>query len=205
MRIITISREFGSGGRELGKRVSDILNWAYYDREIITDIAREHGLDEAYVDRILEERPRQTITIRRSFRTLPRQNENALLLGKEKNVIERIAARGNDCIIVGRNADLYLKHENVFSIFVCASMEARIKRCRERADVDEVWSDRDLEKKIRGIDKNRSAIRNLAGGTPWGKSSSYIMTVNTSSWDLRSLSSVIADASLRWFEGRSTI
>ena len=54
MRIITISREFGSGGRELGKRLADILDFDYYDREIITAIAEKKGLDPNYVERILE-------------------------------------------------------------------------------------------------------------------------------------------------------
>ena len=54
MKIITISREFGSGGRELGKRLADLLGFDYYDREIITSIARDTGLDEKYVANILE-------------------------------------------------------------------------------------------------------------------------------------------------------
>lgn len=202
MRIITISREFGSGGRELGKRMSDYLGWDYYDREIITHIAEEHGLDEAYVDRLLEERPRQTITIRRSFRTLPKQSASALLLGKEKKVIERIAAKGRDCVIVGRNADWYLRDQNVFSIFVCAPMNDKVRRCRERAEGDEVLSDKELKKMIRNIDKNRSAIRDLTGGSGWGKISSYDMTVNTGRWDIASMASDIADMAVKWFEKR---
>ena len=54
-RIITISREFGSGGRELGKRMADILGYAYYDREIISRIADEQGLDIAFVDKMLQQ------------------------------------------------------------------------------------------------------------------------------------------------------
>lgn len=55
MRIITISREFGSGGRELGKRLADALGFDYYDREIIESIAKGQGLDEGYVEKALEE------------------------------------------------------------------------------------------------------------------------------------------------------
>ena len=54
MNVITISREFGSGGRELGKRMADILGYAYYDREIISRIADEQGLDIAFVDKMLQ-------------------------------------------------------------------------------------------------------------------------------------------------------
>ena len=55
MKIITVSREFGSGGRELGKRLSDCLGWPYYDREIISAVARRNALDEGYVEDALEQ------------------------------------------------------------------------------------------------------------------------------------------------------
>lgn len=69
MRIITISREFGSGGRELGKCLTGLLGIDYYDREIITAIAKQNGLDEDYVERALEKRDWQTmpLTFGRSF------------------------------------------------------------------------------------------------------------------------------------------
>lgn len=69
MNIITISREFGSGGRELGKRLADLLGYDYYDREIITAIAAKNELDEGYVEKVLENRNWQTIplTFRHSF------------------------------------------------------------------------------------------------------------------------------------------
>ncbi len=56
MKIITISREFGSGGRELGKRMADILGFDYYDREIITEIAKRQQMDEHYVESVLDHR-----------------------------------------------------------------------------------------------------------------------------------------------------
>lgn len=59
MKIITISREFGSGGRELGKRLADLLKWDYYDKEIITAIAGNKNMDESYVSRILENHGRK--------------------------------------------------------------------------------------------------------------------------------------------------
>lgn len=56
MKIITISREFGSGGRELGKHIADLIGYDYYDREIITAIAEQNRLDESYVEKALENR-----------------------------------------------------------------------------------------------------------------------------------------------------
>lgn len=69
MRTITISREFGSGGRKLGKRLAELLKIDYYDREIITAIAGQSGLDEGYVEMALKKRDWQAIplTFGRSF------------------------------------------------------------------------------------------------------------------------------------------
>lgn len=63
MKIITLSREFGSGGRELGKRLADYLDFAYYDKEILTTIAKQGNLDEGYVERLLESGLQQNIPI----------------------------------------------------------------------------------------------------------------------------------------------
>ncbi len=200
MKIITISREFGSGGRELGKRMADLLGWDYYDREIISKIASEQGLDEAYVDRMLASSHRQTITIRRSFSSLPLQTAGADLLGKEKQVIERIAAKGRDCVIVGRNADVYLRALHPFTLFVCASKEAKLRRCRERAEAQEHISDRELERKIRQIDRSRAGVRELVGGNEWGKRDSYQLTVNTTDWEIKDLVPAVASFAQQWYE-----
>ena len=94
MRIITISREFGSGGRELGKRMSDLLGWDYYDREIISRIADEQGLDLAFVDKVLQQSVwRSTpITVQRSISMPMYPTIGTSLLVKEKQIIERIGS-----------------------------------------------------------------------------------------------------------------
>ena len=69
MRIITISRQFGSGGRELGKRMADVLGWDYYDREIIEKLSSDEGLDKEYINHVLTNHEWNTlpITFRSSF------------------------------------------------------------------------------------------------------------------------------------------
>lgn len=112
MRIITISREFGSGGRELGKRIAGILGFDYYDREIVTAISRSKGLDADYVERALDLPAGQRIpvTFRRSFTEATVMNGPQIsLLLEQKKVIENIASIGKDLVIVGRNADVILK------------------------------------------------------------------------------------------------
>ena len=129
MRIITISREFGSGGRELGKRLADYLGYRYYDREIIAAIAESSHMDSAYVENTLETPVWQipSPTFRHSFTTSSLfQAEQLNLLLAQRKVLENIAAKGEDCVIVGRNADVVLEEYAPLSLFVCADPEAKL-------------------------------------------------------------------------------
>lgn len=140
MKIITISREFGSGGRGLGKRLADLLGFDYYDSEIISAVAKNIGMDKEYVEKKLENHGWQSIPI--TYRgTLGSanyvQSSGVSLLLQQKKVIEEIAALGKDCVIVGRNADVILSSYQPFNIFVCADMDAKVKRCIGCKPVDE--------------------------------------------------------------------
>ena len=202
MNIITISRQFGSGGRELGKRLADLLNYDYYDREIITAIARQKELSEDYVEKVLENRSFQTIplTFRRSFASVNTvQQTQTNLLVAQKCVIEGIAKAGKDCVIVGRNADVLLADRKPFSIFVCAEMDAKIRRCLERADKRENLSPREIESNIRHIDKSRAKTREMSAGCKWGECSTYHLTVNTTDWNIKELAPAVAEFALHWF------
>lgn len=202
MKIITISREFGSGGRELGKRLADVLGFDYYDQQIITAIAQAQGMNAQYVEKALEGHAwRQVpLTYRQSFSGLARlQAAKTGLLLEQKRVIDGIAAAGKDCIIIGRDADVLLAAEHPFRIFVCADMEAKIRRCMERAPEGENLSRRTIEQNIRRIDRARAQSRELLAGGGWGQGSSYHLTVNTSGWSLRELTPAVADFAERWF------
>lgn len=203
MKIITISREFGSGGRELGKRLADVLGFDFYDREIITAIAQAQGLKEDYVEKALENHVWQQIplTYRHSFTSnAVMQMTHTELLMEQKRVIESIAKAGKDCIIVGRNADVILAQEKPFNIFVCADMEAKVRRCMERAEESEKLSRKAIEQNIRRIDKNRAQTREMITGAKWGQSNQYQLTVNTSDWEIKELTPAVADFALRWFD-----
>ena len=104
MRIITISREFGSGGRELGKRLADLLGYEYYDREIVTAIAENKGMYENYVEKLIESQALKSVHMhfRSSFSggIAMGQTRTDLLL-EQKKVIEAIAGTGKNCVIVG--------------------------------------------------------------------------------------------------------
>lgn len=195
MRIITISREFGSGGRELGKRLADHMGFDYYDSEIISAIAQNSGMDEHYVERTLSNHGWQNVPV--SFRgTLGSsaylQASKVSLLLEQKRVLEEIAALGKDCVIVGRNADVILHDYHPFSLFVCAEMEAKVKRCMERAAQDENLSEKELLRKIRQIDKMRKQTRAILSGSEWGQRDAYHLTINTTDWVIKELVPAVA-------------
>ena len=204
MKIITISREFGSGGRELGKRLADLLGFDYYDREIITSIARDTGLDEKYVANILERHGWQTIpiTFRRSFSsatTLSVQSTHTELLLQQKRVIEEIAKAGHDCVIVGRNADVLLRQYDPLCIFVCADTEAKIRRCMERAAPGEQLTRKEVLHQIRQIDKSRAQTRSILTNSKWGDKSAYQLILNTTHWEIKDLTPAAASFARCWF------
>ena len=110
--IITVGREFGSGGREFGRRLSDDLEIAYYDREIITEIAKRTSLSEEYVHQIVERKPYMPfpITTGRTFYPLtdPVVEQTLSVYNEQHNIIREMAEK-SDCVIVGRCADRILK------------------------------------------------------------------------------------------------
>ncbi|MBQ6371746.1 MAG: cytidylate kinase-like family protein [Oscillospiraceae bacterium] len=209
MRLITISRQFGSGGRELGKRISDILGWDYYDKEIIQRLADDQGLDPEYVKNVLSNHGWNTLpmTFRSSFSSAVFSNDfnsdiRTTLMIRQREIIENIAAAGNDCIIVGRDADIILSDHRPLRIFVCAELKKRIDRCMRFEEKKEEGrlTEKEIEKNIRRIDKERSQIRELLTGLPWGDASAFDLSVNSSGWEIKSLAPAVSDFALRWFE-----
>lgn len=203
MKIITISREFGSGGRELGKRLADILGYDYYDSEIISAVAKNSGLDAKYVENTLDNHGWHDfpVSFGGTMHSIAYVDASRIdLLVQQKKVIEEIAALGKDCVIIGRNADAILKDLKPFSIFVCADTEAKIKRCRARAREDEKLTDRELKRKMKEIDKARARTRDFLTGSEWGQCKSYHLTVNTGDWDMKALASAVAAFAEKWFE-----
>lgn len=206
-KIVTISREFGSGGRELGKRLADLLGWDYYDKQIISSIASNRGMDEHYVETALENHVWRSIPL--SFRstisgaaTGSMWSPQTELWLEQKRVIEAIADSGKDCVIIGRNADVLLRGFNPLSLFVCAATDAKVDRCLERAEVGEKLSRRELERKMRDIDKGRAQLREIIGGSRWGEPSAYHLTVNTTDWIIKDLAEAIAKFTQVWFDTR---
>ena len=204
MNIITISREFGSGGRELGKRLAEALGYAYYDREILSMLAEQTDLNEDYLERTLEENSLTNlypITIGQTFSIMPNYfaDQSTALLTKQTNLIKALAAKSN-CVIVGRNADIILRDQNPLRIFVHADMEARIARCRRRDTDDANLTDKQFEKKINQIDKNRSKTHSILSPYKWGDRRGYELCINTTSITIKDVVPSLSAYAEKWFE-----
>lgn len=204
MNIITISREFGSGGRELGKRLAEALGYAYYDREILSMLAKQTDLNEDYLERTLEENSLTNlypITIGQTFSIMPNYfaDQSTALLTKQTNLIKTLAAKSN-CVIVGRNADIILRDQNPLRIFVHADMEARIARCRRRDTDDANLTDKQFEKKINQIDKNRSKTHSILSPYKWGDRRGYELCINTTAITIKDVVPSLSAYAEKWFE-----
>ena len=205
MNMITISREFGSGGRELGKRLADILGYDYYDSEIISAIAEKSGLDKGYIEKTLDQHGWQNypVTFHSSFMSPTYADPTRVnLLLDQKAVLEEIAAQGKNCVIIGRNADVLLAHCQPFRIFVCASTEAKIKRCQERASAEENLTEKELRKQIKQVDKMRAQTRAILSGSSWGDPKAYHLTINTTDWPIKDLAQAVAGFATAFFENK---
>lgn len=192
MRIITIGREFGSGGRELGKRIAEALGIAYYDKEIIDKVASKTQLATDYVQQIIEKKPLNyyPITIGNSFNGIDDvlARSNAAIYAEQANVIKELAEK-SDCVIVGRCADYILKDFHPFRIFVYSDMDSKVKRCIEKGETKNT-DVKKIKKEIRRIDKNRRHYYEFYTSQKWGNIHNYDICVNTSG---RTIKEVVND------------
>ena len=194
-KIITIGREFGSGGREFGRRLSEALGIAYYDQEIISEIAKRTSLSEQYVQSVIEHRPMFSfpIHIGRSF--YPTANPifemNMAVYQEQARIITQMAAKSS-CVIVGRCADYILRDDNPFRIFVYADMDSKIKRCLEKAQEGEKLTEKEVKQQITSIDKKRAQYYAFYTGHTWGDKLNFDLCINTSHTAIKEIVPAVA-------------
>ncbi len=200
-QIITISREFGSGGRELAKRLSERLGFRYVDKDIISNIIQRYGYSQNYIDSIEkignDDFPYTTC---RSFGLYSAHQKQATdLLVLEQKIIKKLATQEN-CVIVGRGADIILRELNPLNIFVYATTESKIARCRKKQLTKEILKDADILKQAKTIDKARKKHLLLLGSDGWGKKENYNLLVNTSGLEIKNLVETVASFSKEYFK-----
>ena len=191
--IITIGRQFGSGGKEVGIRLAKELGIPFYDKEILQEAAKQSGLCEKIIENF-DERPKSllySIAMDSYMFALPGSGAGESL---EQQVylatfdtIRSIAEKG-PCVIIGRCADYALAdNPNRLSLFIHAPLDVRIARVAERQEVS-------LEKArvlINKTDKRRASYYNFYTGNKWGKYDNYDMAVNSSTLGIEGTAQII--------------
>lgn len=188
-RIVTIGREFGSGGRELGRRLAEELGVEYYDREIVEQIAEHTSFSEEYIQQVVEGRRHRLypITVNHSFlfATDAQAQMIASVYEAQSEVLHRVAEL-SDCVIVGRCADYYLREYKPYRIFVYADMDSRVQRCIKRSEGTEL-TEKEIRRHIRRIDRQRARYYVDTTGQTWGDKRCYDLCVNTTDRDIKEL------------------
>lgn len=173
-RIITISREFGSGGRTIGKCVANRLSIPCYDSELLQKIAEQSGFDENYIKDAGEYAPGGLLSS--AFSHLSSGPNNADYLWKiQYGIITDLAQKG-PCVIVGRCADYILREKaDLLRVFIHADLEFRAKRIvKEYGERDE-----SPEQRLRDKDRRRAAYHRFYTDMKWGHAQNYDITLNS--------------------------
>ena len=151
---------------------------------------------------------RVQLTYRNSFSHLMMHpGVHTQLLLRQAQIIRQIAESGNDCVIIGRDADVILQEYSPFRIFVCADMEARLARCMAhelQRPAAEQLSEKEISRNIRRIDKSRIRTREVLTGKSRGDHSMFDLILNVSNRDIKKTSAALADFAARWFEDNET-
>ena len=188
--VITISRQYGAGGREIAGLVAEKLGVKLYDRQIVHIAAAKIGLDDLSEKDLLElENYVKPLSMSflpfRSFGMNMTDSSQKVFM-TESAAIRKLAEDG-PCVILGRSADYVLrKFENKFSIFVCADDEFREARGKE------VYGGKTL-KELDQEDKKRARYYNYSTGQNWGEGQNYDLVVNTSRDSLDKIADAIID------------
>ena len=197
--IVTVARQYGSGGREIGEKIAELLGIPLYDKQLITDAAAKGSLNEEII-RSADESAANSLLYTLAMGSnhygtamhfgykMP-LNDKLFILQSE--VIKEYAAKGS-CVIIGRCADYVLKDDHdVFRLFIYGDLEHRQARIKERHP--EI-KDSQVIDVINKTDKRRASYYNFYTGNKWGKYDNYDMTVNSSTFGIDETARIIAAA-----------
>lgn len=182
-KVITISRQYGSGGRVIGDKLAKALGIPFYDKELITRAAKESGFAEVAFERAEEKATNSLLySIAMGMNAYGAQDfgfaslsiDDRIFLA-QSNVIRKVASEG-PCVIVGRCADYVLKDvENVVNIFICAGLDFRIKRATELYRI----SPQKAAESVMKYDKRRANYYNYHASEKWGNVNNYHMSIRS--------------------------
>ncbi|MDO4663901.1 MAG: cytidylate kinase-like family protein [Erysipelotrichaceae bacterium] len=171
-KVITITREFGSGGRTIGRKVAEALGYSFYDWNLVEKIATETGFAKEFIEENGEEQGRFSAVFTSSSFGF---NLNEQLFEAQSRVVLKLAEQGN-CVIVGRCADYLLRNDpNTISCFIYANNEARKNRIINEYGETDV----PIEKRLKDKDKRRKSHYEYFTSRKWGKSFYYDLCIDT--------------------------
>ena len=176
-KIITISREFGSGGRFIGEEVAKKLGIAYYDKNIISQIAEKSGLSPEYIQESAELSPKKgLLAYALAGRDITGKSVEDMVYEVQRKVILELAEK-EPCVIIGRNADFILKdRDDVLNVFIHGNMPEKTERICRLYNV----SEKEAVKMMTDTDKRRMTNYNFYTDQKWGKASNYTLSLNSS-------------------------
>ena len=176
-RIITISREFGSGGRFIGEEIAKKLGIAYFDKKIINEIAEKSGLSPEYIQENAELSPKKGLfAYAFAGRDITGKSVEDMVYEAQRKVILDLAEK-EPCVIIGRNADYILKdRDDVLNVFIHGNMPEKIQSITRLYNVEE----KKAVKMIADTDKRRMTNYNFYTDQRWGKADNYTLCLNSS-------------------------
>lgn len=180
--LVTIDREYGSGGHEVGRRLAEKLGISFYDEELIERAASVTGYNPDYIKDNDEKAPDYSIASLFTGVDTFQSSPYTRIQEEQFRIIREIASEGS-CVIVGRAADYILSEERHVSIFVFAPIEERLKRKLELEIVNKKEHPLDasaMEKKIKQKDKQRRRYYEFYTDNKWGGRDVYDLLINTS-------------------------
>lgn len=189
-RIITISREFGSGGRTIGREVAEKLGYAYYDRELIEKTAEETGFSEAFIEKYGEHSPGKTVFSYAFFGRTEKGMSMQDYIWLEQCRIIRELAEKEPCVIVGRCADYILRErDDCLHVFIHASTEKKAER------IVKLYGEREIkpEKRLAERDKARSVNYRYYTDREWGRVQNYHLSLDSGEFGIERCVELIAE------------
>jgi cytidylate kinase len=195
-RIITIEREYASGGREVGQKVAEALGIPFYNREILEMASERCGVSVDYLASAEEAAPKSFLyTLMLSSNPTRSIEDNLPLSDKvyivETNIIRELAEK-EDCVIVGRCASYILRSHKPFRIFVHASLDSRLRRCMEHLEEGDHLTEREMRRHIKAMDKGRAKYFRFYTEMKWGDKANYDLCINTTDVVIKDIVPVIA-------------
>ena len=194
VKVITVGREFGSGGRSVGKAVAAALGWDYYDQELVRHVAEKTGFAERYIEETGEysaskSRLAYAFSSVGSPEVMNGLSASDYLWTVQRKVILDLAEKGN-CVIVGRCASSILPREKRLSVFCYADEADKIRRVMARNHLDE----KTALHRIKHIDRMRKQFFDFYSDTMWGHPGSYDLMLSTSRFGIDKCVQLVIDA-----------